>query len=267
MLNGDDTLRSELLNLLGAVLLPVLDVGVVADTERAALWQVSTTHTYGYIRTYGEDDGADVIIKARGADSFLVGLGSTSLLGQNETGTNPDGGSTEGKGGRKRLAVEQATSGNDLDGHAGHRALGVLDQLGHSRDEDSGGDIASVATTFTTLGADDIGTSVKGLLDVLGVANHVHVEDSGLVELLDDGLRGDTDGAYKELSTALDDDVDKFIELSLGVIVASRSISSAAQQRSEPVQVKLTWSCERFHQPGEAGGRHRMGHSYRSSSS
>lgn len=37
VLNGDDTLGSELLDLVGAVLFPVLDVGVVADTERTAL--------------------------------------------------------------------------------------------------------------------------------------------------------------------------------------------------------------------------------------
>lgn len=48
VLDGDDTLGGELLDFLGAVLLPVLNVGVVADAERAA----------------GEDNGADVVIKA-----------------------------------------------------------------------------------------------------------------------------------------------------------------------------------------------------------
>ena len=37
VLNGDDTLGGQLLDLLGPVLLPVLDVGVVADAERTSL--------------------------------------------------------------------------------------------------------------------------------------------------------------------------------------------------------------------------------------
>lgn len=150
-----------------------------------------------------------------------MGLGGTSLLGQDETGTNPDGGSAESKGSSERLAVEQTTSGNNLDRLAIHRALPALDQLGNSRDKDGGGDVTGVTSTFTTLSADDIGTGIQGLLDVLGVTNHVHVEDAGLVELLNDGLRGDTDGADEELSTALDDDVDEFIKLAFGVVVAS----------------------------------------------
>jgi hypothetical protein len=47
-----------------AVLLPVLDVGVGADAERAA----------------GEDDGANVVVEAGGAYGFLVGAGSSSFL-------------------------------------------------------------------------------------------------------------------------------------------------------------------------------------------
>lgn len=40
------------------------------------------------------------------------------------------------------------------------------------------------------------------------------------VESVDDSLRGDTDSGDEELSAALDDDVDKFVELALGVVVA-----------------------------------------------
>ena len=46
VLNGDNAFSSELLNLLGAVLFPVLDIGVVADTERTALLYVSSEITY-----------------------------------------------------------------------------------------------------------------------------------------------------------------------------------------------------------------------------
>lgn len=44
VLNRDDTLPGELLNLLSAVLLPVLDVRVVADSERTALFHISMAH-------------------------------------------------------------------------------------------------------------------------------------------------------------------------------------------------------------------------------
>lgn len=75
---GNDTLISQRLDLRLPIVLPVADIVVGADTERSA----------------GENDGADVIIKAGRLDSLLVGLGSTSLLGEDETCADPDGGCT-----------------------------------------------------------------------------------------------------------------------------------------------------------------------------
>lgn len=149
-----------------------------------------------------------------------MGLGGASLVGQDEAGTDPDAGSAQHEGGGEGVAVEETTSGDNLDGLAGHGALLASTELGDGRDENSGGDITGVPTALTTLGADDIGTGIEGLLDVLGVADHVHVEDTGLVESLDDVLGGNTDGGNEELGTALDDDVDQLIELTLGVVVA-----------------------------------------------
>jgi hypothetical protein len=40
------------------------------------------------------------------------------------------------------------------------------------------------------------------------------------VELVDSGLRGNTNSRHEELSTALDDDIDELVELALGVIIA-----------------------------------------------
>lgn len=82
-----------------------------------------------------------------------------------------------------------------------------------------------MATTLATLGADQIGTKVEALLDVLGVANHVHVEDAILVETVDDGLGWHTDGADEELRAGLDDDADQIVQLALCVIVAVRMSS------------------------------------------
>lgn len=146
---------------------------------------------------------------------------STSLVGQDEASTDPHGRGAEHQGGGNRVAVVQTTSSDDLHGLAGQRALVTLDQLGHSGNEDSGGDIAGVTTALTTLGADDINADVESLLDVLGVTDHVHANDAGAVELLDDSLGGNTDGGDEELGAALDDDVDELVKLALGVVVAS----------------------------------------------
>jgi hypothetical protein len=65
-------------------------------------------------------------------------------------------------------------------------------------------------------------------LCVFGVTNHVHVQNSVLVELINNSLGGHTDGGDEKLSAALDDDVDKFVELSLCVVVAIKSELSVA---------------------------------------
>jgi hypothetical protein len=149
-----------------------------------------------------------------------MGFGSTGLRGKNETGADPDSAGTEHESSGNTLSIEQATGSNDLDGLAGHGALVSLDQLDDGRDENSGGDISSVATALTSLGADDVNSELKALLDMLGVADHVHVEHSVFVKLLDNGLWGNTDGGNEELSARLDDNVHEIVELSLGVVVA-----------------------------------------------
>lgn len=124
---------------------------------------------------YGENDGADVVLKARGADSLLVSLGGTGLLGKNETGSDPDAGSTKHKSSSKRVTVEQTTSSNNLDGLLSEGADLAFTDLGNGGNENRRGNVTSVTTTLATLGADDIGTDINGLLRVLGVTNHVHV--------------------------------------------------------------------------------------------
>lgn len=208
---GDGALGGELLHLLLAVGLPVVDVGVVADAHGAA----------------SEDDGADVVVVAGGADGLLVGLGSAGLVGQDEAGADPDGGGAHDEGGGEGLAVADATGGDDLDGSASQGRLGVADGLDDGGDQDGGGGIASVATALTALGADDVGADVQALLDVLDVADHVHVQDAGLVQPLDGGLGGHADGADEQLGAGLDDDVDEGIELALGVVIAIGDLSAS----------------------------------------
>ncbi|UKZ60312.1 uncharacterized protein TrAtP1_001592 [Trichoderma atroviride] len=98
--------------------------------------------------------------------------------------------------------------------------LCVADGLDDGGDQHRRRRVAGVAAALTALGADDVGADVEALLDVLDVANHVHVQDAGLVQLLDDGLGRHADGTDEQLGAGLDDDVDEAIELTLGVVVA-----------------------------------------------
>lgn len=201
---GDGALGSELLHLLLALGLPVVDVRVVADAHGTA----------------GEDDGADVVVVARGADGLLVGAGSAGLIGENEAGADPDASGAHHESSSDSGAVGDTAGSNDLDGAASQRRLVLGADVDNGGDEDSGGDITSVATTLAALGDDDVDANVEALLDVLDVTNHVHVEDAVLMKLVDNLLGGDTDGGDKDLGAGLNDDVDELTELALGVIVA-----------------------------------------------
>ena len=163
---------------------------------------------------------------ARGADGLLVRLGRTGLVGEDEAGADPDGAGAHHQGGSEELTVVDATGGDDLDGATGEGRLSLLADLDAGGDEDGGGDVAGVAATLAALGADDVDAEVKALLDVLDVADHVHVVDAMLVKLVDDGLGGHADGGDEELAAGLDDDVDELVELALGVVIAGGRDSS-----------------------------------------
>lgn len=224
VLDRDDTLASELLDLLGTVLLPVGDVCVIADSHRPALEHVSKSwqkpEQWGEQNAYSEDDGSDVVVETGGANSLLVVLGGTGLISKDESSTNPDTGSTEHEGRGNALAVEDTAGSNNLDGLAGHGAGLALAELSHGRDKDAGRDVSGVATTLTTLGADDVDTNVETLLYMLGVADHVHIKDSSRVQSVNDMLWWHTDGRDEQLGAALDNNGDQLVKLSLGVVVA-----------------------------------------------
>jgi len=203
VLDGDLAFAGEFADLLRSVRLPIRDVRVVADAK----WATS------------EDDGSDVVIEASGADGFLVSFGGTGLLGEDESSPNPDGAGAELERSSERLAIVETTSSDDLHGLAGQWALVVLDEGSNSGDQDGGWHITSVATALSSLSADKINTEFEALLDVLGVSDHVHVENSSLVELLDNVLGRDTDGGNEETGARLDDNVNEGVELALGVVV------------------------------------------------
>jgi hypothetical protein len=144
----------------------------------------------------------------------------TGLFGQHEAGADPDGAGAEHEGRRQGLAVEDAAGGDDLDGLPRHRARLSLDELDYGGDEDGGGHVARVAAALAALGADDVDAELEALLDMLRVADHVHVQDAVRVQLVDDRLGGHADGGHEQLGAGLDDDVNQLAQLALGVVVA-----------------------------------------------
>ena len=103
------------------------------------------------------------------------------------------------------MSVEEPARRDDLHLVACHRAFFPFDHLGDGWDEDRRGYVARVSASLAALRADDVGADVEAFLHVLGVSDHVHVEDSGFVEALDDVDWGDADGGDEEFGAGVDD--------------------------------------------------------------
>lgn len=80
-------------------------------------------------------------------------------------------------------------------------------------------------TSFTSLSANEIDTSSDRFGDMAWMPDHIHDGDFGFMKLIDNFLRWDTDSADKELGALLDDDLDKFRKLSLGIVVLQCGVS------------------------------------------
>lgn len=152
-----------------------------------------------------------------------MSLWCAGLVCEDESRADPDAGGTEHKGCRNALAVEQTSSSNDLHGLAARRLLAFA-HSDNGGNKDGRGDISSMSTALTALCADHVDANVETLLDVLGMSDHVHVENAMLVELVDDGLGWHTDGRDEQLCARLDDDIDELTELALCVVVALKRI-------------------------------------------
>jgi len=159
MFDGDNALASQLLDLLRSVLLPVLDIGVVADAQRAAR----------------EDDRAHIVVEARGPHGFLVRFGRSCFVREDESRADPYCAGAQHQRSGDGLSVVDTSRGDNLDWLAGHRTGLALAQLDDRGDQDRGGNIAGVAAALASLRADDVDAEIKTLLDVLRVADHIHV--------------------------------------------------------------------------------------------
>ena len=73
------------------------------------------------------------------------------------------------------MAVEEAAGRDDLDLVSRHGAFLALNHLRYGGDEDGCGHVAGVSAALAALSADHVDADVEAFLDVLGVADHVHV--------------------------------------------------------------------------------------------
>lgn len=204
MLHGNGALGCEFLDLRRAVLFPVLNIWVRADAQGSA----------------SEDDRPHIVIEAGSLDSFLMGLGRTGFFRQNEPGTDPNGTRPQHQCRCKTLSIEESSRRDDLHLTPRHRALLPFDHLRHRRDEDRSGHVTRVSASLAALGADHVDAHIEAFLHVFRVSDHVHVEDPGFVQALDDVDWGHADGGDEEFGARVDDYGDEFFEFALCVVVA-----------------------------------------------
>jgi hypothetical protein len=112
---------------------------------------------------------------ASSSDGLLVSLWRTSLISQDEAGTDPDGAGAQHKSCSNRLSIEDTTSSNNLHWLASHWAGLAFNEIYNSRDQNSCGNIASMSTSLTTLSTDNVHAEIEALLNMLGVSDHIHV--------------------------------------------------------------------------------------------
>ena len=69
-----------------------------------------------------------------------------------------------------------------------------------------------LSTTFSALRTDQIRTSGQALGNMLGMPNHVHVENAMLVKAVHDRPRGNSNCRDKQFRSRVDDDGNQFIQ-------------------------------------------------------
>jgi len=75
-----------------------------------------------------------------------------------------------------------------------------------------------MSTSFTALSADEVYADIKSFLDVLGMPDHVHDENSSFVEFVHCPLWRNTDGGDEKFGLFVNDNVEELRELSVGVV-------------------------------------------------
>jgi len=154
-------------------------------------------------------------------DLLLVLLGAARLHSGHEARSNPDAAGALHQAGGQTPSVGDAACGNHEGVLLAAQELGlVLPRHVHDgRDQDAVGDVARVSATLTALRAHHVDTQLQSLDGMLGVSDHVHDQNAGVMQPVDDALGRDAHGGHKQLGARLDGDVDQLVQLAVGVVV------------------------------------------------
>eukprot|EP00756_Hemistasia_phaeocysticola_P009370 Hpha_TRINITY_DN14869_c5_g12::TRINITY_DN14869_c5_g12_i1::g.169639::m.169639 len=211
-------------------------------------------------RPAGERKGLDGVTGPCLDDRLLVLLRTRGFLARNEPGPDPHRLCAEREGCGHRATVVDPPCSNNVDRTTGEGRGATLAPVHTLRDEHHRRDLTAVPSSLVALCADHVHTTVQGLFDVLGGADHVHDDNTGLVQLLHNPLGGDTDGADEEAGLALDDEVDELREGTVSVVVVglTRATAHLGQQKVDSegglvVEQRLDF----IDLLPEHGGRHR----------
>lgn len=160
------------------------------------------------------------------------------LLRRNESCPDPHSAGSHGERQRETTAIKDPTGADDDDWFASERGLLAAAGVDRFGEEDTRRRVTRVTTALATLRADQIDAGLEGLGDVLDGPDHVHHEDAGPMESLDDVFGWDPNGTNEELRLLLDNDVNKQVEVAFGVIVVclSRRASDLWQKEVHPVR-------------------------------
>lgn len=78
--------------------------------------------------------------------------------------------------------------------------------------------ITSVSACFGALGTNDIRASLAGFVHMFRMTDHVHIQYAMAVESGHDMLGSNSHGRDEQFGTAINDDINEFIECSSGII-------------------------------------------------
>jgi hypothetical protein len=118
----------------------------------------------------------------------------------------------------KTSSVEHRTCTNNINRLSRQRTLESLDSIHARRDKNGRGNFSRVSSALAALRTDEVYTDIKRFLDVLGMPDHVHDENTSLVEFVHCPFGWNANGAYEKFGLLVDDDVDEIRELSGGVV-------------------------------------------------
>ena len=98
-----------------------------------------------------------------------------------------------------------------------------------------------MATALGALRAYDVHTRVQRLNSVLRRTDHVHNEDAGRMQAINDALRRHADGRHKQLGAVLDGDVDQRVQVAVRVVVVGLARAAADLRQREVHAERQRW--------------------------